>query len=83
MAKVVIYTKDNCPYCERAKHLLTDRHIPYEEIHVDKVSGSREEMIARSGRQTVPQIFINDKPIGGFEDLWELSVKGELDRLLI
>ncbi|MGB6976509.1 MAG: glutaredoxin 3 [Gammaproteobacteria bacterium] len=82
MAKVVMYTKDGCSYCVRAQQLLTDRHIPYEEIHIDKVPGSREEMIARSGRQTVPQIFINDQPIGGFDDLWALSVKGELDRLL-
>jgi glutaredoxin 3 len=82
MAKVVMYTKDNCPYCVRAKNLLTERHIAFEEIHIDKVPGSREEMMARSGRQTVPQIFINDQAIGGFDDLWTLAVKGELDRLL-
>lgn len=82
MAKVVVYSTGSCPYCVQAKVLLEKKNIPYQEIRIDLDDQKKEEMISLSGRQTVPQIFINDKPIGGFDDLWALEKKGELDQLL-
>ena len=82
MAKVVIYSSANCSYCIRAKMLLNKKHVQFNEIRVDQDLEKREEMIRLSGRRTVPQIFINDQPMGGFDDIWELEQKGELDVLL-
>ncbi len=82
MTKVVVYSKDHCPFCDSAKALLTRKSIPYEEIHVDQDPEQLAKMIEASGRRTVPQIFINDKPIGGFDDLAALNDSGELDKLL-
>ena len=82
MAKVVIYTKENCPYCLMAKKLLSERHVTFEEIRIDLDSLQREEMIKRSERRTVPQIFINDQAIGGYDDLAGLAKSGKLDTLL-
>jgi glutaredoxin 3 len=82
MAKVVIYTKENCPYCQMAKQLLTHRQISFEEIRVDLQSEQREKMERLSGRRTIPQIFINDQPIGGYDDLAALAKSGKLDSLL-
>ena len=82
MAKVVIYSSATCPYCVQAKKLLDHKKVVYEEIRVDLDPEKKEEMIERSGRRTVPQIFINDQSIGGFDDIWALEQKGELDKLL-
>jgi glutaredoxin 3 len=82
MAKVIVYTKDNCPYCDWAKQLLDSKNIPYTQIAVDKDPAKLQEMMTASGRRTVPQIFINDKSIGGFDDLSALATSGELDKLL-
>lgn len=82
MAKVLIYTKAECPYCDWAKDLLRNKNIAYSEIHIDLDPQKRDEMILRSGRKTVPQIFINDQSIGGFDDLSALSKTGELAKLL-
>ncbi len=82
MAKVLMYTTQQCPYCIRAKALLRHKGVSYQEIDVSEDSALREKMIEESGRRTVPQIFINDVPIGGFEELRELDQGGELDRLL-
>lgn len=82
MAKVVIYSKGNCPYCRLAKELLTQRNVAYEEIHIDNDADKQAEMIRLSGRRTVPQIFINDQPIGGYDDLAALAKSGKLDGLL-
>ena len=82
MAKVLMYTAQQCPYCIRAKALLRHKGVPYQEIDVSEDAVLREKMIEESGRRTVPQIFINDVPIGGFEELRELDQGGELDRLL-
>lgn len=82
MAKIIIYTKSNCPYCDRAKQLLTAKKASYEEIRVDLSDEKREEMMRLSGRRTVPQIFINDQAIGGFDDLVELAETGKLNDLL-
>jgi glutaredoxin 3 len=82
MAKVIIYSSASCSYCVRAKMLLDQKKVAYEEIRIDLDDQKRDEMIARSGRRTVPQIFIDDQHIGGFDDLWALEQRGELDRLL-
>ena len=79
---VTLYVSDWCPYCERAKGLLTQKNVVFDEINVEDQPKSREEMIVRSKRRTVPQIFIGDKHIGGFDDLFELDRSGELDRLI-
>lgn len=82
MVKIIIYSKANCPYCTWAKQFLESKNLSYEEIRVDLDAEKRSEMERITGRRTVPQIFINDKPIGGYDDLMELSKKGELDTLL-
>jgi glutaredoxin 3 len=71
MKKVLIYSTATCPYCVRAKQLLKDKGLVYTEIHVDQDDAEREKMISLSGRRTVPQIFIDEKHIGGFDDLYE------------
>ena len=81
--QVVMYTTDWCPYCARARRLLEEKGVPFEEIDVDAKSGARAEMIERSGgRSTVPQIFIGAAHVGGFDDLYALDSSGGLDRLL-
>ena len=81
-AKVVIYSKENCPYCVWAKQLLDNKNVSYDEIRIDLDEQQREIMVRASGRRTVPQIFINDQPIGGFDDLSALDKAGELNNLL-
>ena len=83
MARVVIYTTPYCPYCTRAKALLGSKNASFEEIDVSNDSKQRAEMEKLSRRRTVPQIFIDDKPIGGYDDARELDATGELDRLLL
>lgn len=82
MATVVLYTKAHCPYCDFAKELLHSKKASFEEIRIDLHPNKRTEMETRSGRRTVPQIFINDQPIGGFDDLSQLAKSGKLDELL-
>jgi glutaredoxin 3 len=77
-----MYMSDWCPYCRRARELLTGKSVNLSEINVEDDVKFREEMIARSNRRTVPQIFIGDKHVGGCDDLFELDRSGELDRLL-
>jgi glutaredoxin 3 len=79
---VTLYVTDWCPYCQRAKGLLASKHLEFKEINVDDEPNMREEMIARSNRRTVPQIFIGDKHVGGCDDLFALESSGELDRLV-
>ena len=79
---VTLYVSGWCPYCERAKGLLAQKHVVFSEINVEDDDKFREEMIARSNRRTVPQIFIGDKHVGGCDDLFELDRSGELDRLI-
>jgi glutaredoxin 3 len=81
-AAVTLYVSDWCPYCLRAKGLLTRKNVDFREVNVEDDAGLREEMIARSSRRTVPQIFIGDKHVGGCDDLFELDRSGELDRLI-
>jgi glutaredoxin 3 len=80
--RVIVYTTDFCSSCLRAKQLLRNKNVVFEEINIGEDDDLREEMIARSGRRTVPQIFINDRHIGGFDDLYRLNVAGGLDPLL-
>ena len=82
MPKIVIYTKNYCPYCDRAKNLLKAKKASYEEINVEQKEGFYEELKKKTGMMTVPQIFINDKLIGGYTDLAALDQKGQLDPLL-
>ena len=80
--KVQMYATGWCPYCERARQLLRQKHVDFEEIDVDARPEARTEMVARSGRRTVPQIFIGDRHIGGSDDLFELEAAHGLDPLL-
>ena len=82
MAKVVIYTTSYCPYCFGAKALLRSKHVEFEEIDVTDDPAQRAEMERLSARRTVPQIFIDAHPIGGYDDARRLDAIGELDRLL-
>ena len=82
MARVVIYTTSWCPYCSGAKNLLRAKKIEFEEIDVTRDPERRAEMERLSARRTVPQIFIDGRPIGGYDDACELDSTGELDRLL-
>lgn len=82
MKPVVMYTTMFCPYCTAAKSLLTKKGIPFEEIDATGNPSLREEIRQRSGQHTVPQIFIGNESIGGFSELSELEVCGELDEML-
>lgn len=83
MPKVEIYSKAMCPYCDRAKQLLDAKSVSYKEIRVDLNPDELEVMLQRAeGRRTFPQIIINDKAIGGFDDMWALEQSGKLDQLL-
>jgi glutaredoxin 3 len=83
MAKIEIYTQFMCPYCARAEALLTRKGVAYEEIDVTMDAPRRAEMRARSGgRNSVPQVFIDGKHIGGSDDLAALDAAGGLDPLL-
>lgn len=83
MAKVEIYTKAFCGFCYRAKALLDDKGVPYEEYDITMGGPKRTEMLERApGRMTVPQIFIDDRHIGGCDDLFALDGRGALDPLL-
>jgi len=79
---VTLYVSDWCPYCQRAKSLLTQKQVIFDEVNVDDDARFREEMTARSNRNTVPQVFIGDKHVGGCDDLFALDRSGELDRLI-
>ena len=83
MTGIVLYTKNYCPYCKRAKALLTRKGITFTEYDIQDSDDLVEEMIERSGgRRTVPQIFIGDQHIGGANDMFELDKLGGLDPLL-
>ena len=81
-ASVVIYTTRWCPFCIRAKHLLQQKQVSFEEIPVDSDRDLRAEMAQRAGRTSVPQIWINDEHIGGCDELYALERRGALDTLL-
>jgi glutaredoxin 3 len=81
MADIIMYSKGFCPYCVRAKELLERKKLEFEIIDILEQENRRDEMIEKSGgKTTVPQIFINDRHIGGFDNLRELDESGELER---
>jgi len=82
MAQVIIYTTNWCPYCNAAKALLRSKSVKFEEIDVTDDPEKRTEMESLSRRRTVPQIFIDGRPIGGYDDARMLDAIGELDKLL-
>lgn len=83
MAQVEIYTSPLCGYCHAAKRLLTDKGVSYAEHDVTRTPDARQEMLSRAnGRHTVPQIFIGERHIGGYDDLAALDREGKLDPLL-
>jgi glutaredoxin 3 len=82
MKPVVVYTTTYCPYCHQAKDLLARKQVPFTEIDLTEQDEEREKLIARTGRRTVPQIFIGDTHVGGFDDLDALERAGKLDGLL-
>lgn len=83
MADVIIYSKDYCPYCVKAKTLLTRKNAAFREIDITRDATLAQEMIEKSGgRRTVPQIFIGGTHVGGADDLYALDAAGKLDALL-
>jgi glutaredoxin 3 len=82
MARVIIYTTSYCPFCFGAKALLRSKNVEFEEIDVTDDPARRVEMEELSGGYTVPQIFIDDKPIGGYDDARLLDYEGKLDQML-
>ena len=82
MPKVEMYTSGLCAYCVAAKNLLKQKGLDYEEIRIDTDPARRDEMVARTQRRTVPQIFIDGRHVGGSDDLHALDREGQLDPLL-
>ena len=82
MVKVEIYTSAMCGYCTRAKNLLEKKGVKFVEYDVTFDSGKRQEMNTRTGKTAVPQVFINDEPVGGYSDLVEFDLDDELDNML-
>lgn len=80
---IVVYSTAWCGYCDRAKALLERKGLVYRDIRVDEDPAERQAMLARTGgRRTVPQVFIGDRHVGGFDELYALDKAGELDTLL-
>ena len=82
MKKILIYTAHRCGYCVMAKRLLDSKNAIYTELNVDEKEGLREEMMQKTKRRTVPQIYIGDFHVGGFDVLNALNKSGKLDPLL-
>jgi len=82
MPEILIYTTKLCPYCVMAKRLLTQKGVDYTEINVDAEPGLREAMMLKTKRRTVPQIYIGDFHVGGFDELYALDQQKKLDTLL-
>lgn len=82
MRPVTIYTTDYCPYCTRAKQVLTKEGVAYSEVDVTGDDGKRSWLVQTTGQRTVPQIFVGEQPIGGCMDLEALVKKGEFSKLL-
>ena len=77
-----MYATSWCPYCARARQLLERKGVALAEIDIESVPGARTEMMSRSGRRTVPQVFIGETHVGGSDDLQDLDARGGLDNLL-
>ncbi|MEM7053194.1 MAG: glutaredoxin 3 [Pseudomonadota bacterium] len=79
---ILMYSRASCSYCVAARNLLKSKALDWSEISIDAEPHRRDEMIERSGRRTVPQVFIGEHHVGGFDDLSAANQSGELDRLL-
>ncbi len=82
MAEVTMYCTAVCPYCNMAERLLLNKNVTVNKIRVDLDPSLREEMMARTGRRTVPQVYVGQTHVGGFDDLSALDKRGGLDVLL-
>ncbi|MGI8633591.1 MAG: glutaredoxin family protein [Solirubrobacterales bacterium] len=80
---IVLYTTAFCGYCQAAKRLLTQRGIPYEEIHLGRDMESREALVEKTGLMTFPQLLVDDEPIGGFDTMAALDRAGQLGDLAV
>jgi len=80
--EVTIYTGHRCAFCNAAKKMLDSKNVSYTEINIHDDATKLEEMVERTKRQTVPQIFIGELHVGGFDDMAELNTEGKLDPLL-
>lgn len=83
VTSVVIYTTKICAYCARAKALFTRKGVAFSEIDVSSDDAARTWLIQATGQRTVPQIFINEQSVGGFDEVAALDRTGELDRMLL
>ncbi|MFQ6609172.1 MAG: glutaredoxin 3 [Fidelibacterota bacterium] len=79
---IKMYTTNWCPWCQRAKRLLEEKKLDFEEINIESIDMSRDELEKVTGGRSVPQIVINDKPIGGFDNLFALHQSGKLNEML-
>lgn len=83
MANVLMYTSNYCPFCMNAERLLASKGVTdIDKIKIDEVPEAKAEMMEKTGRRTVPQIYIGERHVGGFDDLRALDLAGELDPLL-
>lgn len=82
MAKVIVYSSAHCPYCVMAKQMLERKGVDFSEVRVDLDPAKRQEMMEKSKRRTVPQIFINNEAIGGYTDMLALEKARQLDTML-
>ena len=81
--RILVYTSDFCSYCVRAKNLLSKKGVPFEEVHLDRSDvQARMDLVELTGRYTMPQILIDDRPIGGYDDMKALDDLGRLDPIL-
>ncbi len=80
--RITVYTKQSCPFCVRAKHLLSRKGFSFEEVSVEGKDELRDWLVERSGQQTVPQVFAGDRPLGGYSDLAALDAEGRLEPIL-
>ncbi len=82
MPKVILYTRDLCAFCRHAKALLTSKGVEFEEFNIENDESLQEEVVRKSGRRTVPQIFVDGIPLGGYQEIQALDSRGELDEIL-
>lgn len=80
--KVTLYTKENCPFCVRAKALLSRKGVTFEEVHVEGRDDLRTWLVEATGQRTVPQVFVGDRSLGGYTDVAALDQEGRLDPIL-
>jgi glutaredoxin 3 len=83
MARILVYTTHWCGYCVRAKALLDSKGLAYEEVNLDEEPAFRQKLFDLTGGWTVPQVLIDEQPIGGYTELWRLDREGRLDELIV